>query len=51
LKVKHDTFKKGAIHPLFYFIVVELAKLLEGENWQQEFLDKVKKGGIEEVLM
>jgi FAD/FMN-containing dehydrogenase/Fe-S oxidoreductase len=33
------------------YIVVELARLLKGENWQQEFLDKVKRGGIEEVLM
>jgi Fe-S oxidoreductase len=33
------------------YIVVELARLLKGENWQQEFLERVKGGGIEEVLM
>ena len=33
------------------YIVVELARRLKGERWQEEFLEKVKKVGIEEVLM
>jgi len=33
------------------YIVVELAKQLHGEDWQKEFIRKVKNGGIERVLM
>ncbi|TLS69285.1 DUF3683 domain-containing protein [Mariprofundus erugo] len=33
------------------YIVVELARHLHGEGWQQAFVDKVKNGGIERVLM
>jgi len=33
------------------YIVVELARLLQGENWQRDFVKKVKSGGVERVLM
>ena len=33
------------------YIVVELAKNLLGENWQQEFVARATKGGIEQVLL
>ncbi|MDH5734710.1 MAG: DUF3683 domain-containing protein [Gammaproteobacteria bacterium] len=33
------------------YIVVELAKLKLGENWQQQFMNSVKNGGIEKVLL
>jgi len=33
------------------YIVVELAKHLLGEGWQQAFIDKARKGGIERVLL
>jgi FAD/FMN-containing dehydrogenase/Fe-S oxidoreductase len=33
------------------YIVVELARHLHGEDWQQQFIQKVKNGGIERVLM
>jgi len=33
------------------YIVVELARHLYGENWQQQFIRKVRSGGIERVLM
>ncbi len=33
------------------YIVVELAKHLLGEKWQQDFTDKVKSGGLESVLL
>ncbi len=33
------------------YIVVELAKQLHGEDWQKQFIQKVKNGGIERVLM
>jgi Fe-S oxidoreductase len=33
------------------YIVVELANHLLGENWQQQFTDSVKQGGIERVLL
>ena len=33
------------------YIVVELAKRLLGEGWQQRFLDKARDGGIERVLL
>ena len=33
------------------YIVVELANNLLGENWQQGFINKVKAGGIEQVLL
>jgi len=33
------------------YIVVELARRLLGEGWQQRFLDKVRTGGIERVLL
>ncbi len=33
------------------YIVVELARRLHGEDWQEQFIDKVRKGGVEWVLM
>jgi len=33
------------------YIVVEMANKLLGEGWQQQFIDKAKKGGIEQVLL
>jgi len=33
------------------YIVVELAKGLLGENWQQQFISSIKQGGIEKVLL
>jgi Fe-S oxidoreductase len=33
------------------YIVVELARHLHGEQWQQGFIDEVKQGGIERVLL
>ncbi len=33
------------------YIVVELAKHLHGDDWQKQFVKKVKNGGIERVLM
>ncbi len=33
------------------YVVVELARRLLGENWQQAFIEQVKDGGIERVLL
>ncbi|MCX4188348.1 FAD/FMN-binding oxidoreductase [Methylophaga sp. OBS4] len=33
------------------YIVVEIAKHLKGENWHRDFIDKVKDGGIERILL
>ncbi|MDH5356837.1 MAG: DUF3400 domain-containing protein, partial [Gammaproteobacteria bacterium] len=33
------------------YIVVELARLNYGENWQQVFIDKINNGGTEKVLL
>jgi len=33
------------------YIVVELAKRLHGDGWQDDFVTRVKNGGIERVLM
>jgi len=33
------------------YIVVELIKQLHGDDWQQKFIQKVKAGGVERVLM
>jgi len=33
------------------YIVVEMAKKMLGEDWQQAFIEKVKEGGIERVLL
>lgn len=33
------------------YIVVEMARNLMGENWQDDFVEKVRRGGIERVLM
>lgn len=33
------------------YIVVELAKGLYGDDWQQQFIAKIKQGGIERVLL
>lgn len=33
------------------YIVIELANRILGEKWEKEFVDKVKKGGIERVLL
>ncbi len=33
------------------YIVVELARHLLGEGWQQRFIERVKNGGVEKVLL
>ena len=33
------------------YIVIELAKRVLGEKWEKEFIDNVKNGGIERVLL
>ena len=33
------------------YIVVELARNLLGEGWQQRFIERVKDGGVEQVLL
>lgn len=33
------------------YIVIEMAKHLLGENWQNEFIAKAKNGGIEKVIL
>jgi len=33
------------------YIVVELANQLLGEGWQQTFMEQVKNGGVERVLL
>ncbi len=33
------------------YIVVELARGLLGDNWQQQFISDIKQGGIEKVLL
>lgn len=33
------------------YIVIEMAKHILGENWQNEFVEKVRNGGIEKVLL
>jgi FAD/FMN-containing dehydrogenase/Fe-S oxidoreductase len=33
------------------YIVVEMAKHLLGEGWQQRFIERVKDGGVEKVLL
>jgi FAD/FMN-containing dehydrogenase/Fe-S oxidoreductase len=33
------------------YIVVELANRLLGESWQQQFIEQIKSGGIERVLL
>jgi len=33
------------------YIVVELAKALLGDDWQQQFIAKIKQGGVEQVLL
>jgi len=33
------------------YIVIELARHLHGEQWQSEFIKKIKSGGIDRVLM
>jgi Fe-S oxidoreductase len=33
------------------YIVVELAKHRFGDNWSREFIEKVKAGGVERVLL
>jgi Fe-S oxidoreductase len=33
------------------YIVVELARHLLGEGWQQRFIERVKDGGVEQVLL
>jgi Fe-S oxidoreductase len=33
------------------YIVVELANRQLGEGWQQSFIDRVKQGGIERILL
>jgi len=33
------------------YIVVELANRLLGDHWQKQFIDNVKRGGIEQVLL
>jgi Fe-S oxidoreductase len=33
------------------YIVVELARRTLGENWQQRFIDRVRNGGVERLLL
>jgi Fe-S oxidoreductase len=33
------------------YIVVEMAKHILGENWMQDYVQKVNHGGIEKVLL
>jgi len=33
------------------YIVTELASQLVGKNWQRQFIQSVRKGGIERVLL
>ena len=33
------------------YIVIELANRIMGESWEKQFVEKVKKGGIERVLL
>jgi len=33
------------------YLVVEMVKKVQGEQWQQQFLDKVNEGGMEQVLL
>jgi len=33
------------------YIVVELVRQLHGEDWQNSFIERIKRGGIERVLM
>lgn len=33
------------------YIVVEMAANWLGENWQQDFIDRIKNGGVEKVLL
>ena len=33
------------------YIVIEMAKKILGENWQNEFVEKAQNGGIEKVLL
>ncbi|HKJ84155.1 MAG TPA: DUF3683 domain-containing protein [Mariprofundaceae bacterium] len=33
------------------YIVVEMIRHLQGENWQEDFIRRVKSGGIERILM
>ncbi|MBR5941383.1 MAG: DUF3400 domain-containing protein, partial [Neisseriaceae bacterium] len=33
------------------FLTVETARLILGENWQTEFVEKLKNGGVEKVLL
>ena len=33
------------------YIVIEMANKILGENWQAEFVEKAKNGGIEKVLL
>jgi len=33
------------------YIVVELAKQLHGDDWQKSFVQRIKDGGIDRVLM
>jgi len=42
---------EGETHVEADYIVVELAKHLHGDGWQDQFVQKVKSGGVERVLM
>lgn len=33
------------------YIVIELIRNLHGEDWQKKFIERIKQGGIERVLM
>jgi len=33
------------------FMVVELARRILGEDWQEKFLDDARNGGVEYVLL
>ncbi|MCW9023632.1 MAG: DUF3683 domain-containing protein [Gammaproteobacteria bacterium] len=33
------------------YIVIELVKNLQGENWQSQFIERIQNGGVERVLL
>jgi hypothetical protein len=33
------------------YVVIEMAKQILGDDWQDQFIDKVNNGGIDKVLL
>ncbi|RME84645.1 MAG: DUF3400 domain-containing protein, partial [Zetaproteobacteria bacterium] len=42
---------EGALPVSADYIVVELARRQDGEDWQRRFIERVKRGGVETVLL